>query len=137
MICDLRLFTTKSKVEYFEKLQRPSTWGMTEAERKKCPNSSQKRVPVIISTDSILSSPEALKDFLYLPSTPEVVHTTSTTFDEDPRDVQTSDVQISDVSFHDYCKLWKRTEGEFICVWFQEKWMYGWFARSLKIEKRE
>jgi hypothetical protein len=110
----------------------PGPWNLTEEEEEKILDISQKRFPVIISTESIFSSPKVLQDFLHLPFTPQVIKTGSTA-----SKWYFTDVQISDVSFYDYCKLRRMTEGESIVVWFEERWMSGWFARSLKIEKKQ
>lgn len=98
----------------------------------------EKRFPVIIGGDSVVRTPDDLRDLCQLPSVPPLSQTTKASLlplrNEKDRDQPAQTFQISDVNIEQFNDLRKRTEGNMVCVWFNGERRYAWLARSVKGE---
>ncbi|KAK4152491.1 hypothetical protein C8A00DRAFT_34850 [Chaetomidium leptoderma] len=115
----------------------PGAWAAAAAYNATKP---EVRCPVIVGGDSMIQTPEQLRNLCQLASVPPLTQTTETTLfpfpDEDDKDQDKKTLNIADVSLRQYLDLQKCTEGDTVVVWFGGQRRYAWLAcsESLKTE---
>jgi hypothetical protein len=91
----------------------------------------------IIGGDSFIKTAGELRDICQLPSSPDVVETTTCSImplrNEKQREVHT--VHIADVEWPQWYHLQQRTEGKMTCVWFRGKRSLAWLAWGPKADE--
>lgn len=140
MAKDLRQAIAKSELEGRKGPGPRSKWapGSWQAAAAYNATKPEVRCPVIVGGDSMVQTPEDLRDLCQLPSVPSLISTTETTLfpfpDEKEQDPDKETLYISDVSLRQFLDLQKFTEGDMVVVWFRGQRRYAWLARSTKTE---
>jgi hypothetical protein len=130
----------KAKLERLEAPRSkwaPGVWAAATAAYK-AGTFPEVRCPVIIGGNSMLRTPEDLRDLLKLPSVPPLTQTTETTLfplpDEKEQGQNKETLDVADVNLKQYFHLQDSTEGDTVVVWFRGERRFAWLPRSRKTE---
>ena len=139
---DLRRIIAKTELERRRAPPRskwaPGSWQKAAAYNATKP---EVRSPILVGGDSIIQTPEDLRDLLQLPSVPPLIIPHSNNrdnslpvSDEKENDPQKETLEICDVGQRQWLDIQKVTEGDMVVVWFHGVRRYAWLARSKKTE---
>jgi hypothetical protein len=113
----------------------PGSWAAAAEYNR---NKPEVRCPVIVGRDTMIKTPEDLRDLCYLLSVPSLTETTETTITRSPQEIDSDEeketLYIADVSMRQFLDLQKCTEGDLVVVWFHGQKRAAWLARSTKAE---
>jgi len=136
---DLRRIIAKTELEP-RRAPPHSKWAPGSWQKVAAYNATKPEVrsPILVGGDSIIQTPEDLRDLLQLSSVPPLIQTTETTLfpfpDEKENDPEKETLGICDVGLRQWLDIQKVTEGDMVVVWFHGVRRYAWLARSKKTE---
>lgn len=118
---DLRCNVAKTELERRRAPPRskwaPGSWQKAAAYNATKP---EVRSPVLVGGDSIIQTPEDLRDLCKLPSVPPLIQTTETTLypfpDDKELDPEKETLYVCDVGLRQWLDIQKVTEGEMVVV---------------------
>lgn len=114
----------------------PGSWAAAAAYNATKP---EVRSPIVVGGESMIRTPEELRDLCQLPSAPPLIKTTETTLFPFPEDKESDEskepVYVADVSLRQWLDIQKVTDGNTVIVWFRGERRSAWLARSAKVEE--
>lgn len=140
---DLRVRFAKFEADKKLKEQRPSApWSPEawEATRKAYMSGWRpldEPHPVVISPNSLVTSPERLQELLHLETTPKAYKTTTTELGDPGEDFQPQEVEICEIKKWQAWSFQHKTEGERFTVWFHGEKRFAWMAVAFGRKDRQ
>ena len=138
---DLRGTLAKAELQT-RQLPRPrSKWvpGAWQAAAAYNATKPETQCPVVVGGDSIIQTPEQLREVCHMSYVPEIIETTTSGIlalpngePEPEHDPDVRPVQVCDVSLRQCLDLKKATGGKKIVVWFHGRRTYAWLVQSLE-----